>query len=135
MTMDGLGNVWIGTEHGLVVYNKEGLESIFNSPKEFYSPLVSVAEHSLSKYDIKDNFLYPNPTTGRVNLSLTLNSVTPLTLKLMDSRGIIVKTWKVNSVSGYQDLSFDFSEFASGLYHVTISSLDFIRSQKLIISK
>jgi hypothetical protein len=135
MTMDGLGNVWIGTEHGLVVYNKDGLESIFNSPRELYSPLVSVADHALSKNGISENFLYPNPTMGKVNLSLTLNNAMPLTFKLMDSRGIIVKTWKMNSVAGYQDVSLDFSEFASGLYHITISSPGFIRSQKLILSK
>ncbi|HEX8514995.1 MAG TPA: T9SS type A sorting domain-containing protein [Bacteroidia bacterium] len=133
MTVDRLNNIWIATEHGLVVHNSAGLESVFNSPREYYSP-VSVPEQS-SGYDKTVNFLYPNPSSGLVKMALSLKSIMPLTVTLVDSRGILLKTWNVNSVSGYEEHSFDLSGYAAGLYYFTVTSDSFRRSQKLILAK
>jgi hypothetical protein len=132
MMKDSLGNIWISTDNGLVVYNKNGLSDLFDSPRELYTPnLVSIHETEISEAD----FIYPNPSDGIFTIRMTHEKSEQLNCRIIDAKGNVIKNMEYTCVAGYREYSFDISQYGYGLYYITVSSLSFRRSQKLVIVK
>ncbi|NIJ55601.1 T9SS type A sorting domain-containing protein [Dyadobacter arcticus] len=75
--------------------------------------------------------VYPNPNaTGRMTIE-TLQNVNNAEIQVIDSRGIIHKTYNVRRFDSQQ--VFSLSGLPSGIYIVRIHSVSFTATQKLII--
>ena len=88
--------------------------------------VLSVNENNLSQFD-----LYPNPSSGRVEVRLDSNSGQELNVQVFDINGRVLKTFKPNVNSN--DFSFDLSELNSGIYLVKLQTQDSSTVKKLIL--
>jgi len=79
--------------------------------------------------------LYPNPTTGVVNLSFTLREKGTLTIRVMDSNGKVVFKDRVPRFSGTYNRSIDLEGKASGLYFMSIEQNGKSITRKLIVGQ
>ena len=135
MIKDSLNNIWIATDNGILVYNNDGLGALFGRPRVLYNTTAvpaSVPQYSKSG---KEDFIFPNPSDGRFTLRISTDKQEPVNCRIMDANGRIIKNENVNGKNGYQELAFDISQYAAGLYYITVSSPTFTRSQKLVLSK
>ena len=80
------------------------------------------------KTDVK---LYPNPTSGKFNIDLGLNSEYEL-LSIYDFMGKMVKQIKLDKTT--QIIQMNMSELSSGMYLIRLSSQDKYEELKLIIT-
>lgn len=135
MTKDNSGNIWLGTlQAGLVLYNKDGLHDFYNAPHTLLTPVLASVQEQRRKTD-HSLFTYPNPSNGQIRLAMTLDKPETLSFWLMDARGVLIRSWEATAAEGFQELSFDISSCAAGMYYLNVSSDSFVRSQKLIITK
>ncbi len=80
--------------------------------------------------------VYPNPANANVNLSVdNMDMSTPVTIQLVNPMGqVVFEQIITENVSGMMNTSIPTSEFAAGIYQVTISGTTGTVSQKLIIN-
>jgi spore germination protein YaaH len=90
----------------LIAQNGAGLEdSIHSNGFRFLYGLA------LESYSLKDlPVLYPNPSSGLVNIQSQLNNIKAV--KLYDAQGRLIDNWKVNS----NTFTDSFNELSSGIY-------------------
>lgn len=91
------------------------------------SVFVGITESSLST-----NFsLFPNPTTGKLNVTLTNSKAENVSIKILNSIGQVVKTVNLGNTPDINS-QIDLSELANGVYSVKTTIGNASSSKKLI---
>jgi PKD repeat protein len=88
--------------------------------------LVSVTDATLQK--IK---MYPNPSTGIVNIQLDSDNG-EVSMKIADTKGSQLMSSTFNQAQNYQ---LDLSDFAEGVYYITLSNSNGTITNKITITK
>ncbi|RRO21874.1 S8 family serine peptidase [Flavobacteriaceae bacterium 14752] len=91
-----------------------------------YEQTLSVKDVLLSDFKV-----YPNPTTGRVELSFNQNIDQEFKVNVIDLNGKILKTFDIKSSSN--QFNFNLSDLSSGIYFVSIKSANKTAVKKLIL--
>jgi len=81
--------------------------------------------------------LAPNPATGKVNLSYTLEGTRDLYIGLFDMQGSLVRKLAKgeNFSPGIHDMTFDVQDLAAGVYAVRIHTDQAVSTRQLIITR
>ena len=110
----------------LVADNKEALE-----------PSCGFFEDCQSTLHIHDLNLFPNPTSGHININFTLPVEEKVNISLADMNGVEVRKLKENEIfaEGIHALDFDVSEFPSGIYLLVIRGRNGYTSKRVLIQK
>ena len=75
--------------------------------------------------------IYPNPSKGRVNISINNISVNNLKVEITNTNGQLIYSNNLNS-SGIKQ-GIDLTGKAKGVYFIKISNPDFVKTKKIII--
>lgn len=78
--------------------------------------------------------LYPSPTNGKVNLSISLDKVSPLTVEVYNIAGEKVASFSEGNISSTV-LNYDLTTLSNGLYSVKIIANDEVAVKQLQIVK
>jgi hypothetical protein len=77
--------------------------------------------------------VYPNPTTGRLNIySATVSGM--VQIRMFDHTGKLIESTQMNIATGATN-TFDVSKFAAGTYHLEVISNDRVQHESIIIQK
>ncbi len=76
--------------------------------------------------------IFPNPTSGIFNISSSLINNVTYKIKITDALGNIIFEDTSNKINQYK---FDLSNYASGVYSITISNNLFIATKKMVLNK
>jgi hypothetical protein len=88
---------------------------------------------SLSVEEAVSAVVYPNPTVGETAVRYNLMNNTDVTIEVRDMTGKTIQTvTKLNQASGMNELTFDTTDFASGVYYVTINTDNGSTTKKFI---
>lgn len=79
--------------------------------------------------------LYPNPTTGPVNLNIENLVTEDLVITVIDMTGAILIYKYIGSVSGNLVQSLDFSELTNGMYIIRMTANGHLSQLRFVISK
>jgi hypothetical protein len=77
--------------------------------------------------------VYPNPTSGIVNLSLTGFSGKKTSLSIVNVIGTVIYHESLQNVDGRYNKAIDLSKFAHGLYYVKLEAEDYNEIRKIIL--
>jgi hypothetical protein len=109
---------------------------MFPSASSAYWTYITVS--GTSTFDIDENTvnteveLYPNPTSGVVNLAISQGGT--YTIELVNMLGQVVHTEEV-SVNGNERLTRNFSNLTKGIYLVNVKGDNYANTTKLTINK
>ncbi len=106
-----------------------------HSPQGGSGAYFDVWAHGNSTFELNENTnnnvkIYPNPTTGSVNLALAQGG--NYQIEVVNMIGQVVYSETV-SINGNETLNRDFSELNKGIYLVNVSSDNFSNTTKLTI--
>lgn len=105
------------TVHVTAVYNPGPVESGYTQTVFVHGPLISVED-----FDNEKTILYPNPTTGKLNIGNTnLNEIL-----LFDISGKKIKEFKPQS-------QIDLSDLSKGMYLIKLISDDGVLTDKILL--
>lgn len=79
--------------------------------------------------------LYPNPSTGLVNMTLNLQKSKNLTVEIVNILGQRMQSYLIKDASLNQQTNFDLSAYPNGIYLFKISSDNASITKKIIIRK
>jgi len=80
--------------------------------------------------------LYPNPATDEVMVQFTVQTLTNLTLEVVDLNGKTLETITINNATvGTNNVGLNVAQYANGVYSVVIRTNDSFTTQKLVIRK
>ena len=79
--------------------------------------------------------VYPSPASTHFNVAFDVLSNNKVEILILNSVGALVNVQKLGNISGTQNISFDASEFANGLYYIKIKSGDSMITRTVNISK
>lgn len=69
--------------------------------------------------------VYPNPAAGPVHIRFTSNGESTTTmLQVFDSKGLLVASKQLNIQTGLNDIPYDISQLAQGVYIIKLSGID-----------
>ena len=109
----------------------EGWEGERNRAK-FYSGGILDCELGVSEKTIADAVaLYPNPTTNEVFISISDKTFNSFDVTIANSLGQILE--RQTDVNNANTTSINVSNYASGLYFITVKAGDNITTKKLVI--
>lgn len=115
-----------------------------------YEPLPGTSYYRLSQTDFNGNTknltiksvnnknddgmfsVFPNPTTGILNINYSCSAATGGILTVYDCNGMLVTTKQINCVTGTNKTQLDLGGNASGMYLITFTTNDKFYSTKLI---
>jgi photosystem II stability/assembly factor-like uncharacterized protein len=100
-----------------------------NSILYFHDPTAGVTLNSVNGNDVN---VYPNPSNGLVHFSVNGPNKSDISIKVFDMVGKVVFNENMN-VNDLNSTSFDFTNYAKGMYMVQITSGNDIKTQKLVI--
>lgn len=114
---------YIGKMDEFKIFNKalniEEIDSLFN----IRNPLASIDE-DLNQEEI---VIYPNPTSGRVNLEMPFNESKTSEIKIYDTKGSVVHN---ESLIGSKTIEIDLSKLKKGIYFYRIQQdVDFYQGK------
>jgi hypothetical protein len=73
----------------------------------------------------RETKVFPNPSNGRMNLSMTLPTSQPVDVEVLDIKGALVRKFTLPYETAQAEYPYDVSDLKSGLYFVKISTRDF----------
>jgi len=77
--------------------------------------------------------IFPNPTSNKVNIEFELKNSANVTIEVTDLTGKVIATKQIkNAHSGTNLVSMDSSEYARGIYSVSVKTNDSLSTHKLI---
>lgn len=80
--------------------------------------------------------LYPNPSSGKINIEFILNDNIPVNIELFNSNGQQLKTISGSQTfSGKIHIESDLSKYSSGIYWITVRSDNFSETRKFILNQ
>jgi len=83
-----------------------------------------------------DLFIYPNPSSGQIEIRYSILKKSKISLKIYDVTGRMIKVLIDGEIeSGYHTNRFNIESLANGIYFVFLQSEDYHNFQKLIIAK
>ncbi len=77
-------------------------------------------ELGIDFYDFTEIVLYPNPTSDIINLEFFSKNSNDIEFFITNSLGQVMSDEKINNISGKYSYKFNFSEFAKGIYYITM---------------
>ena len=85
---------------------------------------------------VKDNILYPNPSTGNITLNINLNEDQDLSLIIIDENGSIKLNKNVGFInSGNQSIQINVNDLSNGAYICDVTGKSFSQTFKFQINK
>lgn len=103
---------------------------------EFISEsLESTLEDVKDVSTITDLNLYPNPTSGALNVSFNSSDESELHLVVTDMTGKTVEERKLNTLAGKNEVKFDANEYVQGIYFIHLMNEDFRISKRFVVMK
>jgi hypothetical protein len=93
----------------------------------------SIEVGRVQESDDKNLTVYPNPSTGIVNLSLTGFHGKRTTLSVVNVIGTVVYQETLSAVDGRVDKSIDLSKQANGLYYIKLDADDYSEIRKIVL--
>jgi hypothetical protein len=88
---------------------------------------------SISEEETISAVVYPNPTEGETSIRYNLMSNSDVTIEVKDMAGKTIQTVsKFNQASGMNELTFDTSNFASGVYYISVNTENGSTTKKFI---
>lgn len=82
--------------------------------------------------EFTDITVYPNPTTGKVNIDMSLKKPGDVKVMVYNSVGqVVAKSSHKNFAAGVID--FDLSSVAKGIYNVCIITNDVVKTQRIVL--
>lgn len=97
-----------------------------------YDPTLAVNNVQLLESSV---FLYPNPSTGIVTMTLNLEKAQNLNVEIVNILGQKQSAYTIKNASLNQQANFDLSNYANGIYLFRISSENATITKKIIIKK
>ncbi len=73
--------------------------------------------------------MYPNPTSGLLNVEINVEKSSNITIRVMDMSGRTVKTTEAKAVQGVNKVELNLNDVSSGIYNVQV-----IENGKLIVT-
>jgi trimeric autotransporter adhesin len=61
----------------------------------------------------------PNPATGKVLINITADNSSQALIKIIDSKGALVKAQQANLMQGNNQVQIDIAHLAKGIYHIS----------------
>ena len=96
--------------------------------------LLSISDQLPKDFFLSDN--YPNPFNPITNIKYTLPVISDLNITIYNIKGEIVSVlFNSAQTSGYHSVSWNGSEYASGVYFVKMVAGEFVQTQKLMFVK
>ena len=128
----GLNSPWKGTFYTVAIYNTAFTEDQITT--NYYAGPKDKLTNSVINYDIE---ISPNPSDGMVNIKITPRSENELVEKTMIQICDIMGDLKFHEIiedpNREQIKSYNFSEFASGIYIIQVISNDHFDSERFIV--
>ncbi len=98
-----------------IVSSQEGCDS---DPSNVIAYTISGLEENAA---LQDFLVFPNPTTGELNLSLNISKGEEVLIRLMDVTGQELEVlWQKGMAQGMHKLQFDLSYLPSGIYYLRL---------------
>jgi hypothetical protein len=83
--------------------------------------------------DAASAHIYPNPVSGIVNISISVNAAGFIQVKAISASGVVLKTKKYPvTTKGMQQIQLDVSDLAHGIYVIQISDGAKVINKKVI---
>jgi hypothetical protein len=79
--------------------------------------------------------VYPNPTSGEVNIKLAAELTGEVTLIVMDVAGVVLESRKIPVHFKNRLIRIDLSNKSPGLYLVKLVSGPYIQTEKIILKR
>lgn len=99
---------------------------------EDYSVNITGGTVGISDYSVSNLQVYPNPTTGDLNINFITESNT-LNVKLMNVEGQLIYTENVEHFSGKYSSKINIGEQAKGIYFLQITSDNKVTTKKVVL--
>jgi PKD repeat protein len=96
-------------------------------------PVSIVCKEGFGNYNFTDFDLYPNPTSGNVQLKLDALKDGVLTINVLDLVGKICLTEDVVMLTGDNTFVLDVATLAKGIYQVNVMQDGLMRTKKLVV--
>lgn len=109
------------------------LKQVDLNGKVEYSEIISIQMGNNKKLSVKN--IYPNPTSGQINIDVYSDAETTLEIKLTDLLGKAVYTEKVQAAKGLNVYRVSEEKIPAGMFFVSLFSCDeegFSYTQKII---
>ncbi|MEQ9262037.1 MAG: PKD domain-containing protein, partial [Owenweeksia sp.] len=132
---DGSSGSGMNTTHDYTANGKYQVTLTVTGPcgTASFSDSVTIAGISIEENIISRSLaIYPNPSSGMVNISFDTESSDDVTLTVLDLSGKVVRMIKSSNVNGRYDDKLDISELARGSYLLKVESGD-IRAIRRIV--
>lgn len=78
--------------------------------------------------------VYPNPTSRVLNLDVVLEEQAEAMITILDAKGSILRTEVRENLSS-ELISFDLSEFANGIYYISISTENGVKTERFTVAR
>lgn len=110
---------------------------VYQSFKKVTTPIgiINVSNEIPERFALSQNF--PNPFNPSTTIRFSVPKNSNVTLEIFDVTGRLVKTLAKNELAtaGINEISFNASSYASGIYFYTLTSGDFSETKKMILVK
>jgi hypothetical protein len=84
------------------------------------------------KFDLE---VSPNITQGVCQIKFVHSTSSPVTLKIFNIAGILLKEKTIGNTAGSYNLNIDISNFVNGIYFINLSSNDLNENKKVVLIK
>jgi hypothetical protein len=78
---------------------------------------------------------YPNPSTGKITLSLNAVNSDNMKINVISIEGRIVKTVMHQTKTGLNEIELDLADFENGLYYIELSSENYTKTLRVILNR
>jgi hypothetical protein len=75
--------------------------------------------------------VFPNPTSGKLNISYKLNNAQPVSIEVFNATGVRVAS--VDAVAGIGSSAVDLSELSEGIYLVRLTNNGLTTTRKVVV--
>jgi hypothetical protein len=90
-----------------------------------------IAENMVSNFNFS---IFPNPSSDNLNVKLTLNETSSVTMNLIDITGKKIANFiSDNGINGDINRTFDISSYSKGIYFIELKINDKVSLQKIVI--
>ncbi len=94
------------------------------------NPPIGIASHE----SLRDISIYPNPTTGQLNIEIKDMAGKKLDITLINLVGQVAYQKKVISLSGSDQFILDLSSYVRGIYHLQVKTKEGTLHQKIVVN-
>jgi len=79
--------------------------------------------------------VYPNPSTGLVNLEFEINQDSDVTIEILNMNGQLIYAEKISEKAGHYVHNIDLSSFTNGVYMLRVLNNGIIENKRIMIGK